>query len=131
MPKFSRRSLKELHTCDNRLRMVFKIVVKNFDCTILKGYRGEKEQNEKFYMGLSKIKYPHSSHNSRPSHAVDVAPYPINWRDRERFNYFAGYVKGVAAEHGIRIKWGGDWDNDTEVRDNDFDDLPHFELIDR
>jgi len=31
---------------------------------------------------------------------------------------------------GIRLRWGGDWDGDTELDDNKFDDLPHFELDD-
>ena len=29
---------------------------------------------------------------------------------------------------GLKIRWGGDWDNDTEVKDTGFKDLPHFEL---
>jgi peptidoglycan L-alanyl-D-glutamate endopeptidase CwlK len=28
-----------------------------------------------------------------------------------------------------RLRWGGDWDMDTKVSDNDFDDLVHFELV--
>jgi len=64
-----------------------------------------------------------------PSLAVDVAPYPIDWNDRERFCYFAGYVKGIAKSLGTELRWGGDWDRDTQVKDNNFDDLPHFELV--
>ena len=30
---------------------------------------------------------------------------------------------------GIKIRWGGDWDSDTQVNDNKFDDLVHFEEI--
>jgi hypothetical protein len=29
---------------------------------------------------------------------------------------------------GIKIRWGGDWDMDTETKDNNFDDLVHFEI---
>jgi hypothetical protein len=29
---------------------------------------------------------------------------------------------------GIELRWGGDWDQDFEVKDNRFDDFPHFEL---
>ena len=54
--------------------------------------------------------------------------YPIDWEDRERFSYFAGFVKGVAWRLNIRVRWGGDWDGDTELSDNNFDDLVHFEL---
>ena len=80
------------------------------------------------YAGKSQLEYPKSRHNLVPSMAVDVCPYPIDWNDRERFSYFAGYVRGVAAGMGIDIRWGGDWDSDGEVKDNSFDDLPHFEL---
>jgi len=29
---------------------------------------------------------------------------------------------------GMKIRWGGDWDMDTQTKDNKFDDLVHFEL---
>ena len=61
--------------------------------------------------------------------AVDVAPYPIAWDDRERQTLFAGYVLATAKALGVELRWGGDWDGDTEVRDNQFDDLVHFELV--
>ena len=68
-------------------------------------------------------------HNSKPSRAVDCVPYPIDWTDRERFTLFAGFVLGVAARMGITLRWGGDWNMNFEVKDNRFDDFPHFELI--
>ena len=83
------------------------------------------------------LRWPQGKHNSMPSQAVDVAPYPINWHDRERFHYFAGYVMGVAErlrqEGKIRsyLRWGGDWSMDTQVKDNRFDDLVHFEIVER
>jgi peptidoglycan L-alanyl-D-glutamate endopeptidase CwlK len=27
------------------------------------------------------------------------------------------------------IRWGGDWDSDDIFDDQNFDDLPHFELV--
>ena len=44
------------------------------------------------------------------------------------FHYFGGFVLGIASQMGLKIRWGGDWDRDTEVKDNRFDDLPHFEI---
>jgi len=29
----------------------------------------------------------------------------------------------------ISIRWGGDWNMDTYVKDQRFNDLPHFELV--
>lgn len=138
MPAFSKTSKQRLATCHADLQEIFTEVVKIFDCTVLCGRRGEAEQNAAHAAGKSKLKYPQSMHNRLPlSLAVDVAPYTIDWQDRERMHYFAGVVKGVAEEllaFGLvshRIRWGGDWDNDTEVKDNTFDDLVHFELLPR
>ena len=111
------------------LQEVFNEVIKHFDCIIVTGYRTKEEQDDHYVSGRSKVKYPNSKHNTSPSLAVDAAPYPINWNDRERFNLFAGYVLGIAASRGIRLRWGGDWNRDTEVKDNKFDDLLHFELV--
>jgi peptidoglycan L-alanyl-D-glutamate endopeptidase CwlK len=55
-----------------------------------------------------------------PSMAIDVAPYPIDWSDFEKFHELAGFIKATAIEHGIHIKWGGDWKS--------FQDMPHWEL---
>ena len=41
---------------------------------------------------------------------------------------FGGFVKGVASQKGIKIRWGGDWDSDNDLHDQNFIDLPHFEL---
>ena len=60
--------------------------------------------------------------------AVDVAPYPIDWDDTDRFYHFAGYVFGIAESMGIHLRWGGDWDSDFTFTDQSFHDLPHFEL---
>ena len=128
MPRFGRRSKKNLKTCDEDLVFLFGEVVKYFDCSVIEGHRGKKLQNMYFKEGKSKLKFPDGNHNKKPSKAVDVVPYPIDFKDRERMTYFAGFVKGMAAALGIPIRWGGDWNNNTEVKDNNFDDLPHFEL---
>lgn len=130
MPSFSKRSTSILSTCDPRLVFLFTEVVKNFDCTVFSGRRGQEEQDELVRQGKSQIKFPRSRHNSEPSMAVDVAAYPIHWSDRERATYFAGFVMGVASANQIRIRWGGDWNQNTILSDNVFDDLFHFELED-
>ena len=128
MPKFSRKSKFKLYTCDKRLVGLFEEVVKKFDCMVLEGHRGQKAQDEAYLKGNSKVRFPNGKHNKSPSIAVDVAPYPIDWEDRDRFHYFGGYVLGVAAQMGLKIRWGGDWDMDTKTKDNKFDDLVHFEI---
>ena len=128
MPKFSKRSKKRLSTCHPKLQELFNEVVKEFDCTIIEGHRGKKKQNDAYNNGYSKVKFPNGKHNATPSMAVDVAPYPIDFDNRDRFHYFAGFVMGTASQMGTKVRWGGDWDMDTETKDNRFDDLLHFEV---
>lgn len=135
MPRYSARSKRMLGTCHKDLQLVFNTVIAHFDNSILCGHRNEKEQTEAFNSGRSKVQWPNGKHNRIPSMATDAAPYPIDWGDRERITLFAGYVLGVAEvlhDEGMithRVRWGGDWDQDTEVSDNGFDDLVHFELV--
>ncbi len=129
MPRYSDASTRRLSGCDERLIRVMLEVIQHFDCTIITGHRDADTQAEMFRLGRSKVRYPNSKHNLSPSLAVDAAPYPIDWKDRERFTYFAGFVWGIATSMGVPLRWGGDWDRDTQLNDNNFDDLLHFEVV--
>lgn len=129
MPYFGKTSKKRLSTCDDRLQKVFNEVIKHVDCSVLEGHRSGERQNKLFEEGKTKVKYPNGRHNSNPSRAVDVTPYPVDWDDRERQTLFAGFVLGIARGMGITLRWGGDWDRDFQVIDNRFDDFPHFEIV--
>ena len=128
MPYFGRKSKERLNTCDSNLQKVFNEVIKHVDCSILEGHRSKDRQNKLYEEEKTKVKYPDGRHNRQPSSAVDVTPYPVDWKDRERQTLFAGFVIGVASQMGINLRWGGDWDQDFQVVDNRFDDFPHFEL---
>jgi hypothetical protein len=133
MPQFSAKSIERLQTCHPDLQRVCNEVIKHFDCTVLCGTRPKADQDAAVAAGNSKTPWPKSKHNPMPSRAVDIGPYekpeqPIDWADRERLTLFAGFMLGTAASLGINLRWGGDWDQDTEVQDNSFDDLVHFEL---
>ncbi len=129
MPRFSYNSNEHLATACPQLQEIFRAVIEHYDCTIIQGHRTEIEQNEYFRTGRSKVEFPNSKHNHMPSTAVDVAPYPIDWNDKDRFYHFAGYVEGVAKMKGYRTRWGGDWDRDHDFRDQTFMDLVHFEYL--
>jgi len=134
MARFSQKSQDRLDTCHTDLIVLFEEVVKHFDCTVICGHRAEQEQMAAYLEGNTQTKWPDSRHNIEPSMAADVAPWPINWNDRERFTLFAGYVLGIASalksqgRMSYSIRWGGDWNSNTQVSDNKFDDLIHFEL---
>tara|TARA_R110002167_G_scaffold35764_1_gene114044 strand:+ start:1208 stop:1603 length:396 start_codon:yes stop_codon:yes gene_type:complete len=131
MPRYSKRSKKRLASCDERLQEVFNEVIKHVDCSVLEGHRSKERQNKLYDEGRTKVKYPNGRHNTNPSKAADVTPYPVDWEDRERQTLFAGFVIGIARGMGYRIRWGGDWDMDFQVMDNRFDDFPHFEIRDK
>ncbi len=130
MPKFGKVSELRLSTCDDRLRKVLAEVIKHFDCSIVCGHRGQEEQDKAFAAGASQKKWPDSEHNKFPSLAVDAIPYPNNWTDENQMRYFAGFVVGIAATMGIKIRWGGDWNCNRDLKDQKFRDLPHFEVED-
>ena len=127
--KFGTRSSKNLAEAHPLLQRLFNEVIKHIDCSVIEGHRGQEEQNKLFHSRLSKLQWPQSKHNQKPSMAVDVVPWPVDWKDTERFRFFAGIVKGIATQMNISIRWGGDWDGDNDFKDQSFHDLPHFELM--
>lgn len=114
-----------------KLQDLLNEVVKHHDCSVISGHRTLAEQQMLFSQGRSMKDGVNakSKHQTRPSKAVDVAPYPIDWEDMERFRAFGGFVLGVASQMGIKIRWGGDWDGDWTFRDQRFIDCPHFEIM--
>ena len=105
MPRFGKRSRENLKTCDKRLQDIFNEVIKYVDCSVLEGHRSKDRQNQLYDEGKTKVKYPNGRHNSKPSNAVDVTPYPVDWDDRERQTLFAGFVIGIAKSMGITLRW--------------------------
>jgi peptidoglycan L-alanyl-D-glutamate endopeptidase CwlK len=128
VPAFSPRSQSALSTIHPDLQRVLKEAIKYVDFTVLEGHRGKAAQNAAVAAGKSKTPWPQSKHNATPALAVDIAPYPVDWKDTARFHFLAGFIKGIAAARGISLRWGGDWDGDNDLRDQVFIDLPHFEL---
>lgn len=134
MPEFSTVSMERLNTCHPDLVRLFMEVVKWYDCHVLHlgGHRNQDQQNS-LYPTYSKVKWPNSKHNRWPSQAVDCAPWfptepHVRWDDKDSFYHFAGFVRGTAMQMGIKVRWGGDWDRDFDLKDQTFYDLAHFEL---
>ena len=124
MPRFGKRSKQRLKGVDTKLVNVLNELIKIMDVTIIEGLRTQERQDELVAKGASKTRY--SKHIQ--GKAVDLAPYPIDWEDRERFHYMGGMVRGIAEQLNVPVRWGGDWDSDGEIKDNSFDDLVHVEI---
>jgi peptidoglycan L-alanyl-D-glutamate endopeptidase CwlK len=124
MYKFGKRSKERLKGVKPELVNVLNELVKIMDVTVIEGLRTKERQEELVASGASKTKY--SKHLE--GKAVDLAPYPIDWEDRDRFHYMGGMIRGIAKQLNVNVRWGGDWDGDGETKDNGFDDLVHVEL---
>lgn len=119
-------SLERLSSCHDDLQLLILDVAQRVDAgelftagirdiTVLCGQRGKAEQDAAFTRGTSKLQWPKSKHNQTPSLAVDIAPYPIYWHDREAFLVLRGFVLARAAALKLNvsvISW----------------DLPHYQL---
>jgi len=139
MPAFGESSRKQLNTCTPEIVAVLELVVKEFDIIVLEGRRSWERQAELFRQGKTKVGPGNSKHNPPKlpsgkekenwlSDAVDIAPYPIDWKDAKRFIYMAGLVIGTGRALGYDFRWGGNWDEDQIIIDDqNFDDLPHIE----
>jgi peptidoglycan L-alanyl-D-glutamate endopeptidase CwlK len=136
MATFSQTSKNRLSTCHFELQLLFNYVIQFYDCTVICGFRTKADQEAAFNAGLSKVHYP-GTHSTKPSVAVDVAPYEktgIDWGKLQSAQ-FAGFVVGCAAmlfrmqimKHHVRS--GADWDMDNDVDDTTFWDACHFELV--
>ena len=127
MPKLSERSITQLKTCHPDLQRLIQEVAVVFPIVVLEGHRTAERQAALVKSGASKTL--NSLHLTEPSRAVDFAPSePVDWNDTPRFYFLAGYIKGIAMKLGTTIRWGGDWDSDTNVVEERFKDLGHIEL---
>ena len=124
MYKFGKRSKQRLKGVDSKLVNVLNELIKIMDVTIIEGVRSKERQEQLLAQGKTKTRF--SKHIE--GKAVDLAPYPIKWDDREMFHYMGGMLRGIGQSMGLKIRWGGDWDSDGEVKDNGFDDLVHVEI---
>jgi len=124
MYKFGKRSRERLKGGDAKLVNVLNELIKMMDVTVIEGLRSAERQKELLAKGATKVKY--SKHME--GKAVDIAPYPIDWDNRDGFYYMGGMVRGIAKQLNIDIRFGGDWDSDGDTKDNNFDDLVHIEL---
>ena len=124
MPRFGKKSISNLRGVNIKLINVLNQAIKHFDFTVIEGKRSLETQKEYVAKGASKTL--ESKHLE--GKAVDIAPYPIDFDDEERFVYLGGFILGVASQLGVKLRWGLDWDMDTYTKDTKFRDIGHFEI---
>lgn len=108
---------------DIRRLMVEAIKDSPIDFTVIETVRTKQKQLENIKKKVSKTlnsRHIPECNKSGLCEAVDIAPYPINWKDLSRFRKLSEHIKKKAKELNIPITWGGDFKN--------FFDGPHYEL---
>lgn len=129
--KLGKTSIARLETVHPDLQKVMHKAFEKipFDVTVLEGVRSLEQQKANVAKGVSQtLKSKHLKQSDGWAHAVDIAPYPIDWTKKDRFNTQAEVVMAAAKELGIKVRWGGDWNRNGDWRDEKFYDGPHFEL---
>ena len=133
--QFSQTSARKLHTAHLDLQFVMResLAYGIMDFAIIEGHRDKARQDRMHKIGKSRVRWPHGKHCNTPADAVDAVPYvngKISW-DWAHCCVLAGIIMAAAAKLGIPIRWGGNWDMDSEpITDQDFQDLVHYERID-
>lgn len=125
--KFSRRSEANLAGVHPDLVKVVRLALtlSKRDFSVIEGVRTKARQQQLFKQGATKTM------NSRhlTGHAVDIAPYPLDWQDVSAFGELAKAMFAAATQLNIPIRWGGDWNRNGRSDDEPFYDGPHFELL--
>lgn len=101
------------------------------DISLIQGFRDREEQTKAFESNHSKVQWPDSMHNKKPSKAVDLQPYPMPKKETKLWaalGYIAGHACRIAEQEGFAIRWGGDWNRNGDLTDQNFDDLFHLEI---
>ncbi|WP_029085738.1 M15 family metallopeptidase [Brevundimonas aveniformis] len=132
----SRTRLQGVHP--DLIRVVERAIqLSRQDFTVLEGVRTPERQKQLYAQGRTKpgrkVTWTlNSRHFVNPmtgyGHAVDLAPFPIDWSDLTKFDAISRAMFDAAKELGIAIRWGADWDRDGQPRERGETDSPHFEL---
>lgn len=155
MPSFSSSSLKKLQGVHQDLQVVCHYAIKEYDFTVLFGYRDPEKQFSLWKIGReeiggiwtivdkSKVVTYKDGYRTLSKHqlrlAVDLVPYyskypHIRWKDTKGLYHFGGYIRGIAdmlkKYDAINndIIWGNDWDDDFILDDQTFYDAVHFQI---
>ena len=126
---FSQRSLKNLRGVHSHLIAITAraLQLSATDFTVICGLRTHSEQNSLYELGLSKTLT--SAHLT--GYAIDFAPFvngEVNPHNRAAHVEVAKAFMQAAEEFDVSIRWGGDWDQDGDHKDERFFDGAHIEL---
>jgi len=156
---WGKSSKDKIAQLDSRLQAVLNhyITIARHDTTVVEGRRSDEQCFINFGKGRTAAqclaggcpaKYAQPSlarvtwlkkalsSNHRGGKAVDIYPYPVSLvlgrPDKEwmpLFEEIAEDMKKAAADVGVKIRWGADWDGDGIPHEGGETDNPHFEVV--
>lgn len=154
--KFGARSRVQVNSCHPDLQKILNktIEISDIDFGVSEGHRPTERQQELYAIGRTKDLHKKpvtqidgitkkGKHNHKPSLAADIYIWHDNKATRQKIAYdnvhlayVMGLMQAVAKELHAKgeityaLRWGGNWDRDNIlVYDQNFDDLPHVELV--
>lgn len=121
----SKRRLKGVHPDIVRV-MERAISMGVMDFTILEGVRTPARQRKLYAQGRTEpgnivtwtLNSRHFKQHDGYGHAVDIAPWPINWQNEDKFWMLRGLIMAAAAVEKVDLEF---------LKSGR--DLPHFQLV--
>lgn len=129
------RSEKNLVGVHPDLAKVVRKVAESHNILVIEGVRTQERQDDLYAQGRTKpgpiVTWTKDSKHLRGL-AVDVVKLKgsvIDWNDVKSFEELGKIMLDTAKQLGVALRWGYDWDGDTNLREKGENDGPHFELI--
>ncbi len=135
--KLSQTSLDRLQGVNERLVILVHraLELSGVEFMVVEGLRTKQRQQQLYAQGRT-TKGKIVTWTLKSKHldglAVDLAPIQngqIDWTDLAKFDAMAKAMFAAAAELGIKIRWGADWNQNGRPREKGESDSPHFELV--
>lgn len=131
----SRQRLAGVHP--DLVRVIERAIqITSQDFSVLEGVRTKQRQQELYNQGRKTpgpivtwtLNSRHLPAADGFGHAVDIAPFPLDWNDPKKFDAIAKAMFAAAKELGVKLRWGADWDQDGKPRERGEFDNPHWEI---
>ena len=137
--KLGKQSTQKLQGVHPALVLVVNraIALSSQDFMVTCGLRTEDEQSRLYAQGRTipgpivtwTMQSRHMPDRDGLGRAVDLTPFPVDWKTPSKFDAIAKSMFAASKELGIPIRWGADWDKDGNPREKGESDSPHFELV--
>lgn len=134
--KLSDRSLERAKDVNPKLINLILLAIRrtpiDFGVAWMGGKRTPEEQNQLFKEDYSQCDGYEKISKHQSGDAIDLNVFVGSKMidNKEMLCVVAGVMFACASELNIKIRWGGNWDSDGDIRDNKFNDLFHYEIID-